>query len=82
MESGMDFSGQSTFFEDGTSEDFEYSSYMEGVYHMDVDYFWNIVHDEIDYNKEQGLKINEFIGRFHFLPKKDIKQIKEIYVSE
>jgi hypothetical protein len=77
-ESGMDFCGKTSINSDGTYTEEDYG-YMEGLYNFDVDYFWVEIESYIEYAKEDGQSVEEFLEDYDYLPTYDKKELTKIY---
>jgi len=77
-EAGMDFCGKTYINSDGTytEEDYEY---MEGLYNFDVDYFWVEIESYIEYAKEEGQSVEEFMEAYDYLPEYDKEELTKMY---
>jgi hypothetical protein len=77
-ESGMDFCGKTYIKSDGeyTEEDYDY---MEGLYNFDADYFWVEIESCIEYAKEDGQSVEEFLEVYDYLPEYDKKELTRMY---
>jgi hypothetical protein len=77
-ESGMDFCGKTSINSDGTYTEEDYG-YMEGLYNFDADYFWVEIESYIEYAKEDGQSVEEFLEDYDYLPTYDKKELTKIY---
>jgi hypothetical protein len=77
-ESGMDFCGKTYINSDGTYTEEDYG-YMEGLYNFDADYFWVEIESYIEYAKEDGQSVEEFLEDYDYLPTYDKKELTKIY---
>jgi hypothetical protein len=77
-ESGMDFCGKAYINSDGTYTEEDYG-YMEGLYNFDADYFWVEIESYIEYAKEDGQSVEEFLEDYDYLPTYDKKELTKIY---
>jgi hypothetical protein len=77
-ESGMDFCGKTYISSDGTYTEEDYG-YMEGLYHFDADYFWMEIESYIEYAKEDGQSVEEFLEEYAYLPEQDKQELIKIF---
>lgn len=77
-ESGMDFCGKTYIMPDGTYAEDDYG-YMEGLYKFNSDYFWMEIESYIEYAKEDGQSVEEFLEVYDYLPEYDKKELKKMY---
>lgn len=80
-EGGNDFSGNSQFTNGETDFD-ETWAYLEGIYNMDTDWFWNEMNSQIEYYIEDEVEIVEFLEDYHFLSKEDFEKLRTHYTKE
>lgn len=80
-ESGNDFSGHAQYTNGET--DYEESwSYLEGLYNMDKDWFWNEMDSQIECYIDDEVEVEEFLEGYGFLSKDDFEELKIRYTKQ
>jgi len=81
-EPGIGFVGEEEFKGGEMIGQIFYEDYLEGMYHLEPDSFWeNEVYNNMEYCKEEGKTFEETLqDMFSFITKEsEIKQLKEVY---
>ena len=78
-EPGCDFAGRITFDENGEITEEIDHTYMEGLYHMDNEWFWSEI-DELDFPLDYDKTPEEYVKyNFPFINAVDKDKVVEIY---
>lgn len=79
-EPGCDFAGKLVVHPDG-QEDSEQYDYLEGLYFIDVDYFWMEVRSNLEYelDEDEPRKVEEWLEDFSYVSKEDKSELIDIY---
>lgn len=77
-EAGMDFCGKIYINSDGTYTEEDYK-YMEGLYNFEADYFWVEIEYYIEYAKEDGQSVEEFLEEYSYISEEDKQELTKMY---
>jgi hypothetical protein len=81
-EPGVGFVGKEVYYPDGTLDEEFYDNYLEGMYKLQPEDFWECeVENNMTYCKEEGKTFEEtYNDMFSFITKEsEIKELKEVY---
>lgn len=81
-EPGIGFVGKEVYYPDGTLDEEFYENYLEGMYKLQPEDFWECeVENNMTYCKEEGKTFEEtYNDMFSFITKEsEIKELREVY---